>query len=78
VGVEGLDAARTAWKDWHAGSSLKTLPALADHLEKKHETFTATVEHLKKGAAARLKQIEDRWKPLAEAIAVWIPPARTR
>src|SRR5262245_22650579 len=31
---------------------------------------------MKTGAAARLKKIEDRWKPLAEAIATWLPDAK--
>ena len=77
IGVEGLDAARATWKDWHSGAALTDLVALADHLEKKHEKFTTAIERLKKGAAARLKEIEDRWKPLAEAIALWLPAAKT-
>jgi len=76
IGVDGLDVARAAWKEWHAGTTLTDLKGLADHLEKKHEAFTDAIERLKKGAAARLKKIEDRWKPLAEAIAIWLPDAK--
>jgi ABC-type Mn2+/Zn2+ transport system ATPase subunit len=76
IGVDGIDFARAAWKEWHAGATLTDLKGLADHLEKKHEAFTHAVERLKNGAAARLKKIEDRWKPLAEAIAIWLPDAK--
>ena len=38
--------------------------------------FTDAIERLKKGAAARLKTIEDRWKPLAGAIRLWLPEAK--
>jgi ABC-type Mn2+/Zn2+ transport system ATPase subunit len=75
IGVDGLDIARAVWREWHAGTALIDLSGPADHIENKHETFTDAVDRLKKGVAARLKQIEDRWKPLAEAIATWLPEA---
>jgi hypothetical protein len=76
IGVDGIDAARVAWKEWHAGAALTDLKALADHLEKGYEAFTDAIDALKKGAEARLKKIEDRWKPMADAIRLWLPDAK--
>ena len=49
---------------------------MATHLEKHHETFADAIDALKTAAAAELKRREDRWRPIAMAIAGWIDLAR--
>jgi recombinational DNA repair ATPase RecF len=75
IGVDGLATAREQWEGWHAGSSINDLPALATHLEARHDAFLNAVEALKKSAGAELKRREDRWRPISAAISEWIQPA---
>ena len=84
IGVDGLADARKEWDTWHAGASVGLKPAtteselarLANHLEQHHEALADAIETLKTAAAAELKRREDRWRPIATAIAGWIDPAR--
>jgi hypothetical protein len=57
VGVDGLDVARTAWKEWHAGATLTDLKGLADHVEKKHEAFTDAIDRLRKAPRGDLRNL---------------------
>jgi recombinational DNA repair ATPase RecF len=76
IGVDGLADARVQWTNWHAGSALTDLGALADHLEKHHEAFSDSVEALKEGAARELTRRQDRWQPIATAVVGWLELAR--
>ena len=76
IGVEGLDVARDVWKAWYAGTSLSGLSDLADHLHAHHSAFRSAIDNLKKAAAEELRRRQDRWRPIAEAIAAWLPSAR--
>ena len=76
IGLEGLDTARKQWDAWHAGASIKELEGLANHLESHHDAFFDAIDDLKTAAAAELKRREDRWRPIATAIAGWIDLAR--
>jgi ABC-type Mn2+/Zn2+ transport system ATPase subunit len=76
IGLDGLADAREQWDGWHAGSSINDLTGLATHLETRHEAFAKAIDVLKKAAAAELKRREDRWRPIAAAIAEWIQGAR--
>lgn len=76
IGVEGLAEARTQWDAWHAGSSIKDLGELANHLERHHDAFFDAIDVLKTAAAEELKRREDRWRPMAQAIAGWLDLAR--
>jgi ABC-type Mn2+/Zn2+ transport system ATPase subunit len=76
IGVVGLAVAREQWEAWHAGSAITDLAALAVHLETRHEGFARAVDDLKKAVAAELQRREDRWRPIATAIAEWLLPAR--
>jgi hypothetical protein len=77
IGLEGLDTARQAWDAWHAGASLSDLLTLAEHLESQHTAFVAAIEQLKKSAAEELRRRQDRWKPIAEELAAWLPSAKS-
>jgi ABC-type Mn2+/Zn2+ transport system ATPase subunit len=76
IGVEGLAATRDAWQKWHAGATIVNLGELADHLETAHEALADALETLKGAVAEELKRREDRWRPLATAIASWLDLAR--
>ena len=76
IGVEGLAEARTQWEERHAGASIKDLAELATHLESHHDAFFDAIDVLKTAAAAELKRREDRWRPMAQAIAGWLDLAR--
>ncbi|MEO8681289.1 MAG: hypothetical protein ABI665_19725, partial [Vicinamibacterales bacterium] len=76
IGLDGLDVARKEWENWHAGSTIKDPTELAAHLEKLSEAFFDAIDALKKAAAVELKRREDRWRPVATAIAEWIDLAR--
>jgi ABC-type Mn2+/Zn2+ transport system ATPase subunit len=77
VGLEGLDNAREAWQAWASGSSKNDLIALTEHLHAHHPAFSAAMDKLKKAAAAEIKRREDRWKPMAAAMAAWLPGANS-
>lgn len=76
IGVDGLAAAREQWNTWHAGVNAKDLGELADHLERHHEAFADAIDDLKQAVARELKRREDRWRPIATAVANWIELAR--
>jgi DNA repair exonuclease SbcCD ATPase subunit len=76
IGVDGLGAARDAWQKWHAGASLSDLGELANHLETAHEALAGALETLKRAVGDELKRREDRWLPMATAIASWLNLAR--
>jgi predicted ATPase len=76
IGVEGLAAVREQWAAWSTGASLKELSALADHLERRHESLAHAVDELKEAIAKDLQRREDRWRPLATSISGWIELAR--
>lgn len=76
IGLEGLDDARETWKAWALGASITELLPLANHIEKQYPKFSTAIEKLKKAASAEIKRREDRWKPMAAAIAAWLPAAK--
>jgi ABC-type Mn2+/Zn2+ transport system ATPase subunit len=77
VGLEGLDDARQAWQAWVIGTSITELVALAEHLHSHYPAFSTAIDRLKTAAAVEIKRREDRWKPMAAAIAAWLPGAKT-
>ncbi len=74
--LDGLAAAREQWKSWHAGASINELAALANHLETRYKAFANAIQILRKSAELELKRREDRWRPVAEALAKWAKSAR--
>src|SRR5262249_10561010 len=76
VGLEGLGDAREAWQTWASGTSITDLSTLAEHLHAHYSAFSAAVDRLKKAAAAEIRRREDRWRPMAAAIAAWLPGAK--
>ncbi len=77
MGIEGVQAARESWANWTRGAQLRDPMALADHIESQHAAFLRATDNLKQNAARELQQRQDRWKPVAAAIAGWIPDARS-
>jgi predicted ATPase len=76
IGLDGLDVVRDRWEQWHSGCPANDLLALATHLETLHEALADAIDALKEAAAAELRRREDRWRPIAAAIAAWTRPAR--
>jgi ABC-type lipoprotein export system ATPase subunit len=76
IGLDGLDVVRERWEQWHSGCPANDLPAIATHLETLHEALADAIDALRKAAAAELRRREDRWRPIAAAIAAWTGPAR--
>jgi recombinational DNA repair ATPase RecF len=72
----GLDTATaaSAWSEWlalPAGSGASGLRALADHLETAWEPLAVAIDTLSSEATAILTIREDRWAPMAAAVAAW-------
>ncbi len=76
VGVAGLPEVRRLWMEWAAGRDLDDATKLADHLESLVLEFAEGVEKLSANAAAERERLEDVWRPVATAIAEWLPKAR--
>ena len=49
---------------------------LADQLPIRADRLEEALEPIRKAAAARLGDFEDRWRPLAQALMAWLPGAR--
>ena len=73
----GLDASETekAWSLWHEGAALTGQP-LVDVLEARAPALGTAVEYLREQAQQSLKEREDAWRPMALALAEWLPGAR--
>lgn len=72
----GLDTATaaSAWSAWlalPAGSGASGLRALADHLETAWAPLALAIDTLSSEATAALTVREDRWAPIAAAVAAW-------
>jgi recombinational DNA repair ATPase RecF len=76
INVEGAQNARDAWALWAEGRRLEDPAELAAHIEAHHAAFLSATEKLRQNAASELQRRQDRWKPVAAAIASWIPLAR--
>jgi recombinational DNA repair ATPase RecF len=75
----GLDAgaATEALDNWRKGlAESGDLDALAQHLEKVAGPLEAAVAELREKASAELRLREDRWKPIAPALVLWLDHAR--
>lgn len=70
--IDGLDVLAEEWPAWHAGASITQLPALADHLETRYDSFTNALDTVRKSAVAELKRREDRWRPIADTLSDWV------
>ena len=74
----GLDATEPekAWTQWHEAAAL-TGQALAEVLEARAPVLEIAVATLREQAQQSLKDREDAWRPMALALAEWLPAART-
>jgi len=79
VGSADPEPARAAWAAWAAStgdSGTDGLRKLAYHIEQAWPALHQTVTTLASSAAAELRAGEDRWAPVAEAVATWCGRAR--
>ncbi|MEX2283969.1 MAG: AAA family ATPase [Gemmatimonadota bacterium] len=76
IGIDGAATARDHWWSWQSGSAIAELLALATHLEAHHATLAHAVEAVRKAAADELRRREDRWRPIADGLAAWLPGAQ--
>ncbi len=74
----GVDTAplAAAWTRWAEGCDLEELVPLADHLETSHAVLAAHIADVKEAARAELARREDRWRPVAVRLTVWLVRAR--
>lgn len=70
-----VDALETAWSTWAAGTKLDTPVELADHLEGEYLVFAEALETVTTAAKEELKRREDRWRPVAAELQVWVEDA---
>jgi recombinational DNA repair ATPase RecF/uncharacterized Zn finger protein (UPF0148 family) len=74
LGVDA-DAAQVAWNAWHDGATA-TGEELAKHLETQAPDLNLALELLREQAQQKLQAREDLWRPMALALAEWLPSAR--
>ena len=67
---------KLAWATWEAGLTLVEPVELADHLESIYLLFAEAIEKVSRAAKEELKAREDRWRPLAAGLHVWLKDAR--
>lgn len=75
-GLKGLDRVRELWTAWHNGSALPGRVDLAAHLEAQHQPLVDAVDELKGSIATEIARREDKWRPLSDALAAWLPDAK--
>jgi hypothetical protein len=73
--LPSLQRLRDADAQWVTGRSLDQPAALADHLETHVLDLAEATTRVALEAAAELKRREDVWRPLALALALWLPLA---
>ncbi len=74
VGIEA-SAALAGWQAWAAGPADDTAPGLAAHLLE-IERWRDDVTVVQAEAAQQLADLEDSWRPIAEAAMAWLHRAR--
>jgi energy-coupling factor transporter ATP-binding protein EcfA2 len=77
LGLETAQPALQALLKWLEGLQTDGVLALAEHLETQAAATASAIHALAIEAAAAHKRREDVWRPLATALALWIPAART-
>jgi len=72
-----LDTSETenAWSLWQEAATLTGQP-LIDVLEARAPALKTAVDYLREQAQLSLKEREDAWRPMALALAEWLPGAR--
>jgi recombinational DNA repair ATPase RecF len=76
VGLVEAEALHAQWVSWAQGRSIEFAGELATHLESSTPPLAEAVTRLVAQASAVLQAREDRWQPLALALAGWLPGAR--
>jgi len=76
LGLATLASARTAWSTWGTARDLTDATALADHFEQHVLALSDAVAALVAEAGDEARTRDDAWKPVASAIAEWLPTAR--
>ena len=76
MGLGALPEARAQWAAWGAGREITSAEALADHFETNLLAFSGAVTNLATQALEEAQKRDDAWRPVASAIAEWLPAAR--
>jgi recombinational DNA repair ATPase RecF len=76
TGLSCLPEARTQWATWGTAREIGTASALADHFESNILAFSEAVTNLATEARDEAQKRDDAWRPIASAIAEWLPAAR--
>ena len=73
----GIDtnALSNAWREWQEGHDLSGTQ-LAAHIEKHSVVLETEIDSVRAEAAQKLKEREDLWRPVAQALNEWLPAAR--
>lgn len=75
LGLPGLTDLAATWDRW---AELPTGPAdQADHIEAGAAPLAVAVAAVAEAARAEHELRQDRWRPVAEALAAWLPAARS-
>jgi len=81
AGIETADL-RGAWArwsalDWSALDPATDAGVVADHLDGTVAAVADAIPAVREAAAAERARRQDRWRPVAERLAAWLPDART-
>src|SRR5581483_6890908 len=76
LGLQTATAATQALLQWLAGLNTDAMLQMATHLETQAEPTGAAIRALAVEADTEYRRREDVWRPIAIALAQWLPPAR--
>ena len=75
VGVDAREAL-AQWQRWWSPPDPDDLLAMGTHLDTVAPDVGAAIARLRAAASAELERREDRWRPVAQVLAAWLPAAR--
>ena len=75
VGI-GTGALQAAWDAWLTPPDEADADALADHIESALDPVLEAASDVRERAGAELERREDAWRPVAQRLREWLPPAR--
>jgi len=71
-----VEPVRVLWETWSQLPDGDDPLRIANHLEVHGSSLGKAIAALRKQAAAELERRETSWRPAAQALAEWLPPAR--
>jgi recombinational DNA repair ATPase RecF len=76
AGVAQLADLRRLWLEWSTGRDIDDPTALAAHMQTRVLGMNEAIRNVAENAALERGRLEDLWRPIASAIAEWLPIAR--